>query len=284
MAFIFTRLINLMWKLLIIVLLIVPLSAAEITQFDVEFTVRDDSVHQLNRFLFDTPVNGTINYTLPDVRDITVTDGRQPLSFTTTASSDGYVLDILVVEPASQLIVEYTTDNVIFHLDSIDHFFTEFSFDNKVNLSASLTLPLGYTLYDNSFKPSNGEIRSDGRNIILYWAESNVDSVLFSVKFVAPRQEQSVWIAVIAILAGSLLFIYLYFHERRKEDMLFGFRHDEKIVINYIQEKKIALQRDLEEQFKFSRAKATRIVSKLVEKGLIKKQRYGRTNKLTWIK
>ena len=122
------------------------------------------------------------------------------------------------------------------------------------------------------------------RRIVLYWEEDNVSNALFSEKYVPPKQEFSLWLAVVAILAGSTLFIYFHFHERRKEDMLFGFRHDEKIAINYIQEKKIALQRDLEEQFKFSRAKATRIVSKLVEKGLVRKQRYGRTNKLTWLK
>ena len=65
---------------------------------------------------------------------------------------------------------------------------------------------------------------------------------------------------------------------------MFGFRHDEKLVIKYLEEKKIGLQRDLEENFKFSRAKATRVVSKLVEKGLVSKKRYGRTNKLTWLK
>ena len=273
-----------MWKLLML-LLVIPLSAAEIAQYDVEFRINEDeSVHHLSRFVFVSPVSGTINYTLPSVRDIIVTDGVQPLRFTTVATGEGYVLNIFPDVPTSQIIIEYTAYDVIFRLDSIEHFFTELNFDNSVNLSASLTLPVGYTLYDDSFKPSNAEIRSDGRRIVLYWEEDNVSNALFSVKYVPPKQEFSLWLAVVAILAGSTLFIYFPFHERRKEDMLFGFRHDEKIAINYIQEKKIALQRDLEEQFKFSRAKATRIVSKLVEKGLVRKQRYGRTNKLTWLK
>ena len=274
-----------MLKLLVVLLLVVPMAAAEIAQFDAEFTVNeDDSVHHLGRFVFNSPVSGTINYTLPSVRDIIVTDGIQPLRFTATAVSEGYVLNIFPDSPTSQIIIEYAADGVIFHLDSIDHFFTELNFENPVNLSASLKLPVGYTLYDNSFKPSDAQIRSDGKRIELYWEKNSVDSILFSVKFVPPHQDFSLWIMTIAILAGSTLFIYFYFHDRRKEDMLFGFRHDEKIAINYIQEKKIALQRDLEEQFKFSRAKATRIVSKLVEKGLVRKQRYGRTNKLTWLK
>lgn len=272
--------------LMLLPLLLVPMSAAEIAQFHVQFNVNEDgSVYQWSRFMFDSPVNGTLNYTLQGARDIQVTDGQKPLNFVAESTGSDYLLKISADRPISQLVIEYTADNVIFHLDSIDHFFTEFSFDNKVsNLTANLKLPVGYTLYDNSFKPGGAQILSDGKSIILFWEETGVGNILFSVKFIKPRQEFSLWIAVIAVLAGSLLFVYFYFHNRKKEDMLFGFRHDEKIAINYIQEKRIALQRDLEEQFKFSRSKATRIVAKLVEKGLIRKQRYGRTNKLTWIK
>ncbi|MBS3051619.1 MAG: hypothetical protein J4400_05720 [Candidatus Aenigmarchaeota archaeon] len=178
-----------MWKLLML-LLVIPLSAAEIAQYDVEFRINEDeSVHHLSRFVFVSPVS-----------DIIVTDGVQPLRFTTVATGEGYVLNIFPDVPTSQIIIEYTAYDVIFRLDSIEHFFTELNFDNSVNLSASLTLPVGYTLYDDSFKPSNAEIRSDGRRIVLYWEEDNVSNALFSVKYVPPKQEFSLWLAVVAIL------------------------------------------------------------------------------------
>ncbi|MBI4174128.1 MAG: hypothetical protein HY517_00660 [Candidatus Aenigmarchaeota archaeon] len=270
---------------LLVSLLFVPSAFAQLSQVDVQFVINGDSVHQSTRFLFASPVNGTLNYTMPgSARDISVSDGNSQLDYSLTRSGESYFLNIFASRPVSQLVIDYSSDNVIFHLDSINHFFTEFAFDNLVNVTASLKLPVGYTLYDNSFKPESGQTLSDGRSIILYWQETSVESIFFSVKYVEPRQEFGLWIAVIAILAASLLFIFFYFRNRHKEDLLFGFRHDEKIAINYIQEKRVALQRDLEENFKFSRAKATRIVSKLVEKGLVKKQRYGRTNKLTWNK
>lgn len=269
----------------IVVLFVVPAVFADITMFDAQFDVADGYVRQVSRFTFDIPLNGTLNYTLPSVSQLSVSDGIKPLRFTAEEYGETYLLTIYVTEPADQIVIEYVADNMIFHLDSVEHFFTEFSFDNTVqNLTASLKLPVGYTLYDNSYKPQSGEIISDGRSIILQWYETDVDNILFSVKFMKPRQEFGLWLATIAVLTASLLFVYFYFRNKRSEDFMFGFRHDEKVAIDYIREKRVALQRDLEEKFKFSRAKATRIVSKLVEKGLVRKQRYGRTNKLTWLK
>ncbi len=273
--------------LLLLLFLVLPVAHAQIGNLHIDFNINEDgSVTERNIYDFILPINGTLNYTISgSASDISVSDGSEPIDFIYSTRTSQDVLAISIAEPTTRIIIEYTAQDVIFYLDSLEHFFTEFEFEEPVGvLTARLKLPVGYTLYDNSFKPADGKILSDGKTIVLEWEKSNVQYVLFSVKFVGPSQDSSLWLAVIAILVGTLLFVFLYLKQRKKEDFLFGFRHDEKIVINYLQEKRIALQRDLEEEFKFSRAQATRIVSKLVEKGLVKKQRYGRTNKLTWIK
>jgi len=43
------------------------------------------------------------------------------------------------------------------------------------------------------------------------------------------------------------------------------------------------MQSDLQKTFGFSRAKSTRIIMVLEQKGLVRKQKYGRTNKLHWL-
>ena len=239
---------------------------------------------QTTTFFFDQPANGNISYILDrSAKDVEVYDRTGAVPYQLTNVQDGYVLSILLEKQTDQITLKYEISDIIFHSDSIEQFFTELAFDNIVNITAQAKLPEGYLVYQGSYRPATASIVSDGRRIILNWNLTS-DDVLFSVKYAKPGQENSIWIAVIAVLAGSLLFVYMYFKQRRKEDILFGFRHDEKLTLNYIEQKKVALQSDLEHEFKFSRAKTTRIVSKLVEKGLVRKQRYGRTNKLTWIK
>lgn len=264
--------------------LLISITHAEITGVDVIFDINSDgSVAQSSRFIFKDAVSVSVNYTLDSsARNIHVSDGMQSLEYTLVNKGGTYMLNIQLKRPAAEIIIGYIVDGAVFRSNSIEHFFTELSFENPTNITAQATLPAGYVLYENSYRPAGAKIISDGRRIALQWNLYG-DSVFFSVKYVKPEQE-SLWLAVIAILAGTLLFAYFYFRARRKEDFLFGFRHDEKLVIQYLEQKKIALQSDIEHDFKFSRAKATRITSKLVEKGIIKKQRYGRTNKLTWLR
>jgi len=272
------------WKIALVVLLLVPLANAQTRSVDITFDLKTDSVVQTTTFFFDQPANGNISYILDrSAKDVEVYDRTGAVPYQLTNVQDGYVLSILLEKQTDQITLKYEISDIIFHSDSIEQFFTELAFDNIVNITAQAKLPEGYLVYQGSYRPATASIVSDGRRIILNWNLTS-DDVLFSVKYAKPGQENSIWIAVIAVLAGSLLFVYMYFKQRRKEDILFGFRHDEKLTLNYIEQKKVALQSDLEHEFKFSRAKTTRIVSKLVEKGLVRKQRYGRTNKLTWIK
>jgi uncharacterized membrane protein len=61
-----------------------------------------------------------------------------------------------------------------------------------------------------------------------------------------------------------------------------GFFDDEKLVVKYLQKNNPAYQNKVGKEFKFSRAKMTRIVKKLEHRGLVKKERRGRTNRLEW--
>ena len=267
-----------------VVLILFPVVHAEVSRLDATFDIQsDESVTQSNMFVFDSPVSGPFNYTLDSsAKNIEAYSGSGRLN----ASLAGNVITIYTNVPIKDLTLKYTVSGIIFHLDSVDHFFTELSFDQPTNITAHVELPQGYTLYQNSFSPGGAQIISDGRRIILGWNLVSQD-VLFSVKY-SNIENDNTLLTIAGIVAALSVAIISYFYLRQKsghkDDYLFGFRHDEKLVIKYLEGEKIILQRDLEEQFKFSRAKATRIVSKLVEKGLVSKKRYGRTNKLTWLR
>lgn len=261
-----------------------------IQKIEINFDIHEDkSVSQSTRFYFESSVSGFVNYTLNEnVKNIVISDSVQQLNYSIEKINDGYNLEIFLKDPTSTLTLSYTVNGIIFTSDQVDHFFTEFSFGNEIPyINVTLSLPAGYGLYENSYHPATAVTSSDGKRIILAWNESNVTTGLFSVKFIRLNQQNDMLPFFIIILSGLsvlLVFLYIFFRKRAREEFLIGFRQDEQKAIKYLEEKKMAMQRDLQSEFKFSRAKATRIVMRLEERGLLRKQRYGRTNKLFWLR
>ncbi|MFH0889931.1 MAG: hypothetical protein V1836_02185 [Candidatus Aenigmatarchaeota archaeon] len=249
----------------------------------------DNSVKQTTKFHFNSSVaNNSINYTLSGpVRDISVIDDSgNSLAYRLLVQNNGSILEIFLEGATSTLTLGYTADNVIFHSGTISHFFTEFSFERTLyNVSVQVALPPGYAIYQNDYSPMGASIVSDGSRIILLWNGNNVGGpILFSVKFTGAGQGSVILIAFVVALIAIIMALYIYFKRKTKEEFMKGFREDERKTITFIQARKTALQSDLQNEFGFSRAKSTRIVSRLESEGYIKKQRHGRTNKLFWLK
>ncbi len=254
---------------------------------EVVFDVSANSiVKQTTNFLFKNEVSGSLNYTLNGVvKDADVSDGSQKLDYNMVRNGADSVIDIFLSKPTKEVILSYTVDGVVFHSGSISHFFTEFTFDKSLeSVDVKVVLPAGYKIYQGDYNPPNASIVSDGERVILTWKTPNRgDPILFSVKFTSIGQA-SVWFVAAAVLAGAASALYLHFRKKIKLEFLKGFREDERKTIGYLEQNRTALQSDLQSQFGFSRAKATRIVSRLEGQGLLRKQKYGRTNKLFWLK
>lgn len=275
--------------LLAIILSAVSLVHAQtIDSISVVFDIQpDDSVKQMAVFYFSNSItDSSVNYTLSNmVRNIEVFDGTRKLNYKLTQDGQAYNLEIFLNGPTSQLTINYIADDLVFESDSIKHLFTEFSFEQAIsNITVQTKLPEGFGIYQNSYRPSNAEIISDGRRIILNWQLIDLQEVLFSVKYASLTQESNIAVVGVILLIVFVIVLLHYFRRKTKEEFMKGFRTDEQKAIQYIEQRKVALQRDLQAEFKFSRAKATRIVSVLEQKGLVRKQPYGRTNKLFWIK
>lgn len=265
-----------------------------ITEVDVLFDIQPDfSVRQTSNFTFDGLLyEKSINYTLSDmVSDIEVFDESSKLEYSIINEPDGrFIVQIFLKKPTHNIKLSYLARNVVFKSDSVNQFFTEFNFDRPVNtITGSVILPLGYEIYQNSFKPAEAVMSSDGRRIGLAWNIDNmVSSTDVSVKF-APMDDGASLMFVIASLVvsgllGSLVISYVYFQRKTREAFLKGFREDEQKTVKFLQENKIALQSSLQSEFSFSRAKSTRIIMKLEGKGLVRKERLGRTNRIYWLR
>ncbi len=248
-----------------------------------------DSVQQVIKFIFAEPLAaGPLNYTTGSaVRGVSITDDSgTALDYDIIQQDNGTILRIFAVGSTKTLTLGYIIDSAIFHSNSISHFFTEFSFDTTLDsLSMQVKLPPGYGIYQNDYQPRNASIASDGQRIIISWNEANVSGpLLFSVKFSNLGSGPVPLPVFVIIFAATVAALYFYFRRKTKEAFMKGFREDERKTISYLQSHNTVLQKDLQAEFGFSRAKATRIVFRLESDGLLTKQKYGRTNKLFWKK
>jgi len=88
-------------------------------------------------------------------------------------------------------------------------------------------------------------------------------------------------VLVVAAVA-AVIFVFLYFRRKSRQAFLMTFFEDERKVILAMMTEKVCYQNILERKFGFSRAKMTRVVQKLERKGLLRKEKAGRTNRLFW--
>lgn len=172
----------------------------------------------------------------------------------------------------------------------------------------SLKLPVGTIIpreigKDESFyiSPDTAEIYSDGERIILIWDEEKQE-VDLSVIMRDTTPTPIAWIALAGIstiiAAGSIA--YILFQRKPKEkivkkivkkgdkgektkELLPQFIEDERKVVELLQNapNHEAWQKTILQETKFSKAKVSRIIRNLEERGVVTKTIYGNTNKVT---
>ncbi len=260
-----------------------------ISGVDITFDIQPDlSVKETLAFTFEGTVQEKfLNYSLSqEVKSVEASGNGKELSTELIPTESSYAVQMRLDEPISNLTLSFVTENVVFRSKELRHLFTEVNLAQPGgSIRATVKLPEGYALHNNELKPQGGAITSDGSRVILEWnLRGSSQPLLISVLFTPIASKANPWIpATIMLLIASIL-LYIRFRNRARDGFLLGFREDQKKAIAYMQQHKTAFQRDIQKEFQFSRAKATRIVKTLEEKGLIRKEEQGRTNKLFWLK
>ncbi|MFP4045653.1 MAG: helix-turn-helix transcriptional regulator [Candidatus Aenigmatarchaeota archaeon] len=160
------------------------------------------------------------------------------------------------------------------------------------NLDSGLVLiPENETSPFSSYSPRNGEKGSDGRRIYVYWTREDVtegEGISPSVSFEEAGEEEPDTSNLYVIGLGSLLIVLLLFLALRTssgdEDKLpQALKEDERKILeiikasgNEIKQKRIVSQVD------FSKAKVSRLIRDLKERGLIEVKKVGRTNRIKY--
>lgn len=164
-------------------------------------------------------------------------------------------------------------------------------FSNIIYLPPTATLAT--EISNESFSPRDGIPITDGKHIMIYWERINVtrgDDIYFSVNYRMPQHQNDNFLSIIFVALATLITIagigVFYLRSIRKEESLKVImplmKKDEKIVIDIINKHGGTVnQKVIVRESDFSKAKVSRIIADLKERGIVEVESMGRTNKVT---
>jgi uncharacterized membrane protein len=263
-------------RLLLLMILLLPAALAlDIQVYSITFDIQPDmSVREEIKIVFSEPLKeGNLTYSLSGkAYKIKANDSIQDLEV--VEEKDAIV--VFVKNGTKQLYLSFETNNLVKAYNDGKEFLTYLYLPKAEVIKIYLWLPKGYALYKDGVIPE-GEIITDGERIGVYW-KGKQDTPLI-VRF---YQLQGSKVELIAAALLLIIAAVVFVKSRKDDSYLLGFSSDEVKVIEALKERKVVHQNKLEKELGFSRAKMTRIVKKLEEKGLVEKERTGRTNKIKW--
>lgn len=209
------------------------------------------------------------------------------------------VCDVFPTKEKRQLNLEFDSFDTVKRSDNVSLFKQDFNIPlNTKTIFLKTTLPEGMVLIEKStlfqpYLPVDGEKGSDGRRIFVTWRRENLKlGENFNIQ-IAYESTTDNYSQLITFFTGSLIGLIIiillmgggiwYFIKKRKgiQILLPVLKKDEKIIIETLMKYKGKTnQRILVNESNYSKAKVSKVLKSLEERGLIKLERIGRTNKV----
>ena len=264
-------------------------SALEISEYNMTFEIMPDTrVAETIAIAFAGPLNASsLNYVvLGDISDLSVSDGSASIDYTLEKSGMEYNVGFVVPQGTERLVIKFVARDLVFSSEDVYSFSTELEPPAAQRVTVTAFLPRGFALYRNVIYPEAQAILSDGERIYVAWDLTGRSDVLVTLKFYSTNSDYSLIVMAVMGIALIVIVAYLVGHYRKKMKCEFerGFSEDERKVLFILAREKRVMQNKIEKELHFSRAKMTRLVKKLEAKGLVEKERVGRTNRLFYKK
>jgi len=267
------------------------------------FVLANNDTKPMNFFIF------TINKTIDSVFCFDLID---PLHFTWTVDSQiGNILNITLRYPLQEndiyaFSVSYKIKDIIFQIEGVLNYL-ELDFDvihprNTIKFNLEMELPIYAELLDEEplkpYFPIPINVKEENNIIRIKWELTNQDtnhSNLFLVRYI-PNANLSIDAAshqvlfILLSLFGGLILgagtILLYFVLRKKgseKHLVTSLlsKSEQEIIIAINLDGGVSTQRRICEKTGFSNSKVSKILTKLEEKKVLDRNRWGRTNKVT---
>ncbi|NIO21557.1 MAG: MarR family transcriptional regulator [Candidatus Aenigmarchaeota archaeon] len=259
--------------------------ALEISEYNITFDIlMNGYVNEEVSMVFTEELNAsTLNYVvLGDISDLKILSDGKNIDYVLEKSGSEHDVKFIVPEGTETLQINFIAKDLVFAKDNIYSFFTTLQPPASENVNVIAFLPAGFAIYRDVVYPGGYETLTDGERIYIKWSFSNPEDIPLSFKFYSIYSDYSLAILIIMGLVVIVIAGYLIMHYRGKvkKEFLRGFSEDERRVLKALSERGVCMQKKLEKEFGFSRAKMTRVVKNLESKGLVEKERVGRTNRL----
>jgi len=212
------------------------------------------------------------------------------------------IKNILVCEPPSQFMVgiieinpSFTVKDTIKKSGNVSYFSLDIPilWDTE-EISINVKIPNGMALIDNDnypLSPTDAKIGSDGRRIIASWNFENMekgDVIPIRVYYesmsagLAGRLNEK-WFVVLILAVIITAVIVNRLLSKRSQLVLSVLNENEKMIVDLIKDQHTDKvdQRKLVQLSGFSKAKVSRIIQSLEERGLVEREKTGRKNKVS---
>lgn len=153
-------------------------------------------------------------------------------------------------------------------------------------LTFKVILPDGTALAkDSPYLPFDANNATDGRNIFVYWnREKVVKGEVFTaqVKYEKFSQDQNIIVAgIFAVIAFVAIGAIVFRKKFSMKMVLPVLRPDEKIIMEKLMTHKSGVnQKVIVQESGYSKAKVSKVLKSLEERGVLKLERIGRSNKI----
>jgi hypothetical protein len=190
--------------------------------------------------------------------------------------------------------IRFQSDSFLEFQGNVYKFYQQFLLPSTNRVTSLITLPVGHVVANTSdaVYPKKYSMLSNGRNILVYWEIENVSTLqplAFQVYYqpleIPEKRDYSLLyaLAVIAISLFAFALVYIRRTRAAKKEV-----KPEKVVLKVLDkyERKVfeivkkagsIKQGKIVELAELSKAKVSRVVKSLEEKGLLKSERRGRT-------
>jgi uncharacterized membrane protein len=283
-------------------ILLIPLaSATPVNYYETVVELDSESSNFTFIFLFEEAPNGSLEYLLPfSVKD-----------FETNANFGNYTCDLFqkawgsliscnfsqVTEGGRALNIKFVTSDTVNTVENKLFFLSNIKTPQDVDrMFLKIVLNKGYVLIEEPeepttmvpYSPNDGMQGSDGRRIFIEWERENVKkgegidaSVTYeSISPIVAGNQNMVFLLIGVLILVIVTLVGIRGRGRQGVEMSV-LKEDEKKVMEIIKGRGgMCKQRVVVRETDFSKAKVSRLVKDLEERGLITTEKEGRTKKI----
>jgi len=280
--------------LLSFILFSFPVFAGKLYQYGVKAEIHNNTVYYELNLIFVNHPTQEFSISLGSPKDVKI-------DTTANCEIQENVLGTEVkcsmeISERTVITINYNSDETLIKKGNYYLFSDSFKmfYDTEI-VSVIVKLPEGTGLrepIENSYIPQDGLIGGDGRRTILSWQKNDLESEErfdvsiafegFGGLIIPSSFTPEVFVAIIFVIIVGFIFIYKVFLSKRFVKLILPIlKKDEKIIFDTLMKHGSGVnQKVIVRESGYSKAKVSKVLNSLKERGIVRLERIGRSNKI----